>query len=206
MWNNIKIIGRRFRKVINMNVAFRWISPNFQFFLFEWRLADLSFCWHSNFRCHFFVWFSDSARLADMKWHKNYWPMIPESYENECSISLIFIAASDFLVWVTSRRVALKYCHSASILTSGALFWCHFRNLRHLQMWNNLKLLANYSRKLWKKNLAFCWFSAFSNFFCYLQTFRRLIWNVVILLGFKVPVPFLNWFSESARLLVVKQR
>jgi len=40
MWNNIKIIGRRFRKVTNMNVAFRWISPYFQFFLFEWRLAD----------------------------------------------------------------------------------------------------------------------------------------------------------------------
>jgi len=122
MWNNIKIIGRRFRKVTNMNVAFRWISPYFHLFLFEWRLAALSFYWHSNFRCPFLMWFSDSATLADVKWHKNYWPIIPESYKYECSISLIFIASSDFLVWVTSRPLALEYCHSAHIQISAAFF------------------------------------------------------------------------------------
>jgi len=174
MWNNIKIIGRWFRKVTNMNVAFRWISPYFQFFLFEWRLADLSFCWHSNFRCPFFMWFSDSATLADVKWQKNYWPMIPESYKYECSISLVFIVFSVFLAWVTSRRLALEYCHSAGILTSGAFFWCHFRNLRDLQMWSNIQIVGQWFRKVIKINIAFRWFSAFWNFLFFLQTFRRL--------------------------------
>jgi len=42
MWNNIKIVGRWFRKVKKTNTAFRWFSPlsKFRFFLFEWRFAN----------------------------------------------------------------------------------------------------------------------------------------------------------------------
>jgi len=48
--------------------------------------------------------------------------MIPESYENEYSISLILTAFEVFLVFVTFRRLALECCHSAGIPSSGALF------------------------------------------------------------------------------------
>ena len=37
--------------------------------------------------------------------------MIPESYENEYSISLILTAFEVFLVWVTFRRLTLECCH-----------------------------------------------------------------------------------------------
>jgi len=40
MWNNIKIFCRWFRKVLRMNIAFRWFWPLLKFFLFEWRFAD----------------------------------------------------------------------------------------------------------------------------------------------------------------------
>jgi len=34
--------------------------------------------------------FSESAILVDVKQHKNYWPMIPESHKNKYSIWLSF--------------------------------------------------------------------------------------------------------------------
>jgi len=40
MWNNIKIFCQWFRKVMKMNIAFRWFWSLFKFFLFQWRFAD----------------------------------------------------------------------------------------------------------------------------------------------------------------------
>jgi len=40
MWNNVKIFCRWFRKVMKMNIAFRWFWLLLKFFLFEWRFAD----------------------------------------------------------------------------------------------------------------------------------------------------------------------
>jgi len=40
MWINIKIFCRWFRKVMKMNIAFRWFWPLLKFFLIEWRFAD----------------------------------------------------------------------------------------------------------------------------------------------------------------------
>ena len=52
--------------------------------------------------------------------------MIPESHENEYSISLSFTFFSVFLVWLTFRRLTLESCHSAGIPSSGALFYLIF--------------------------------------------------------------------------------
>jgi len=57
-----------------------------------------------------------------VKQHQNFFPMIPESYENEYSISLILIAFEVFLFSVAFRRLTLKCCHSVEIPSSGTLF------------------------------------------------------------------------------------
>jgi len=68
------------------------------------------------------MWFSESATLVDVKQYKIFLPMIPQSYEIEHSILLIFTVFSLFLVWVTLRELTLDCCHSAGIPNSGALF------------------------------------------------------------------------------------
>jgi len=40
MWNNIKIVGRWFWKVIKINIAFRWFSAILKFLFFDRRFAD----------------------------------------------------------------------------------------------------------------------------------------------------------------------
>jgi len=114
--------------------------------------------------------------------------MIPESYENEHSILLIFTFFKVFLFWLTFRRPTLECCHSAGIPSLGSLFWCDFRNLRNLYMWNNMKIYCRWFRKVMKINIAFCWLSPFSKFFFFDRRFADWPWNVVILLAFQVRV------------------
>ena len=117
--------------------------------------------------------------------------MIPESYENQHSILLILNVFSLFLVWVTFRRLTLEYCHSAGIPSSGAQFWFDFRNLRHLQMWN-IKIFCLWFQKVMKQNIAFGWFWPLLKFFLFEWRFADWPWNVVILLGFQVLVPYFD--------------
>ena len=118
--------------------------------------------------------------------------MIPESYENEYSISLIFTAFEVFLVWVTFRRLTLECCHSAGIPSRGALFWFDFQNLRDLYMWNNIKIFCRWFRKVMKMNIAFGWFLPLLKFFFFEWRFADWPWNVVILLGFQVLAPYFD--------------
>ena len=118
--------------------------------------------------------------------------MIPESYENEYSIWLILTLFEVFLVCVTYRRLTLECCHSAGIPSSGALFWFNFRNLRDLQIWNKINIVCRYFRKVMKMNIAFGWFWPLLEFFLFEWRFADWPWNLVILLGFQVPVPYFD--------------
>jgi len=90
------------------------------------------------------------------------------------SIRVILTVFSLFLVWVTFRRLTLECCHSAGIPNSGALFWFDFLNLRHLQMWNNIKIFADDSGSYENKYSILLILNDFEVFLV-LMRFRRLI-------------------------------
>jgi len=137
-------------------------------------LEMLSFCWDFKFRCPFLIWFSEFATLVDVKQPLNILPMIPKSYENEYSISLILIAFEVFLVWVTFRRLTLQCCHSAGIPSSGSLFWFDFSESSRLvdvkQRKNILPMIPESYENEYSVSLILCDFEVFLVW----VTFRRL--------------------------------
>ena len=59
-------------------------------------------------------------------------------------------------------------------------------------MWSNIKIFCRWFRKVMKMNIAFGWFWPLLKFFLFEWRFTDWPWNVVILLGFQVPVPYFD--------------
>jgi len=57
-------------------------------------------------------------------------------------------------------------------------------------MWNNIKSFCRWFRKVIKMKIAFRWFWPLLKFCLFEWRFADWPWNVVIPLGFQVPVPF----------------
>jgi len=69
-------------------------------------------------------------------------------------------------------------------------------------MWNNIKIYYRWFRKVMKMNIAFGWFWPLLKFFLFEWRFADRPWNVVILLGFQVPVPYFDlifWICDTFR-------
>ena len=109
---------------------------------------------------------------------------IPETHHKYAYISFLFRFHSILINWLKFRRLTSGCCHPVGIPSSGALFWFDFRILRHLQMWNNIKIIGRRFRKVTNVNVQFRWISPYFQFFLFEWRFADWPWNVVILLAF----------------------
>jgi len=107
-------------------------------------------------------------------------------------ISFLFRFHSILTNWLKFRKLTSDCCHPVGIPSYGALFWFDFRILRHFWMWHNIKIIGRRFRKVPNINVAFWWISPYFQFFLFEWRLVDWPWNVVILLGFQVPVPFFD--------------